>query len=149
MTCLQWYEPGDPHTWEDNFLCWQYVAPTVDAGSPPSDAAVDAARDVIDVTLPDAADADGVDVEVIDAALDRPEVVGLPDIGMEDAAVTEDLPPVEDVSIEEQLIPAEEDGGCGCGVPSGGRPRTGAALGAALLVALGARRRRGRARDGA
>lgn len=144
MTCLQWYEPADPHTWEDNFLCWQYVAPMVDAGSPTRDAAVDAARDVADVTVADAAVADVVDAEAIDAALDRPEVIGLPDIGIEDAAVIEDLPPVEDVSIEEHLIPAEEDGGCGCGVPSGGRPRTGAALGAALLVALGARRRRAR-----
>ena len=22
MTCLKWAEPADPHTWEDNYLCW-------------------------------------------------------------------------------------------------------------------------------
>ena len=22
MHCLRFYEPADPHTWGDNFLCW-------------------------------------------------------------------------------------------------------------------------------
>ena len=52
------------------------------------------------------------------------------------------VPPKEDVTIEEHLIPAEEDGGCGCSVPSGGRPSAGVASVMVLLGALGARRRR-------
>ncbi len=131
MTCLPWAEPADPHTWEDNFLCWRYTAPAVDAGTSARDVpasidrgapstdrgspATDLGADVVlpqeDVNLPD--DAGTVDVFTWDAG---------PAQGS-DGGFVDDLPPVEDVSLEPHLTEGEAGPDCGCAVPGrrGGR----------------------------
>jgi len=153
MTCLQWYEPADPHTWEDNFLCWQYTAPPPpDAGTP----VVDAATPPRDVPLP-STDRGGTDVNILDDAPavedvrtvdDVPTVdvftldAGSPTVD-HDAAGLDDLPPTEDVVIEPALAEGEAGPDCGCSVPGMGRGQgaRGWAL-VGLAAILGRRRRR-------
>jgi hypothetical protein len=150
MSCLPWYEPADPHTWEDNFLCWQYTPPPpppppppVDAGAPAPD--VPAPRDVptaTDVQAVDdvpAADAQAVDdLPAWDAALPDDALAPPPD-----ATFVDDLPPEEDVQLDPTGLTEAPSQGCGCAVPgrAGGRGLWALGLG---LAAVSRRRRRAR-----
>jgi MYXO-CTERM domain-containing protein len=124
MTCLAWYEPGDPHTWEDNFLCWRHTPPpaALDAGAPPPDASprrdVSAPRDASmapDVPAPDP---------------DSPPVAP-----PRDAAPADLAEPWPDTAVVE---PA----GCGCRAPRGRADAPLALLGLSVIALRRKRLRR-------
>ena len=161
--------PQTPHTWEDNFLCWQYTpppapidagAPTTDAGAPrdasatqdafapqdaaaPRDAASDtpAAEDVqaVDIVVPG-------DVNILDDVViaDDADLTDAPksDAGA-DTGFVDDLPAPEDVQLDRGPPPqVVGSSGCGCAVPGRRAPHGLGALSALTLASLFTRLRR-------
>ena len=150
--------PQTPHTWEDNFLCWQYTpppapidagAPTTDAGAP-QDATTDAGTDA-----PAPADAQALDVvvpddvnELVDAVADDAEVWETPiDVphSITDAGVTSDATASE-ASLEEPSL-REPGGASGCACRAGQTAPAGRPWAVLSLLAVLRRRRRGAARN--